>query len=345
MTCHDTRELLSALLDEALDARERADVQAHLEGCADCRRELDGLRSTTSLLSRVERARAPVGFVNKVMGEVHPVPWYQRLSRMVFLPLSVKLPIEAGAMVVIALLGVYLLQSTPELKDAARFDPPAVTSRPEAPPAPPAPAPPASAPAPARERDAKLKSGAPPASGGDRERARERANVARPMEEAQAPPEARQEAKEVPLQSAPPASEPAKPEAPSPRSSMPRTLDSREGSADRADAVRKSAPGAALAAPSIMSAKQLLAPPVVSGVLTVKDRHQAERALADLISRTGARETGRRQEGSATVVDVVVPHANYADFTKELSGLGSFRIEGQPTEVPPLIRLSIRISE
>jgi hypothetical protein len=341
MICHDTRELLSALLDEALDARERADVQAHLEGCPDCRRELDALRSTTSLLSRVERARAPVGFVDRVMAEVQPVPWYRRLGRMVFLPLSVKLPIEAGAMVVIALLGVYLLQSTPELKDAARPDLPAITSRPEAPPAPPAPAPPATPPAPSRERDAKLKSEAPPASRGDRERA----NVARPPEEAQASPEARQEATEVPHQAAPPASEPVKPEAPSPRSSMPRTLDSREGSADRADAVRKSAPSAAPAAPSIMPAKKQFAPPAVSGVLTVKDRQEAERALADLISRTGARETGRRQEGSASIVDVLVPQAGYAAFVKELAGLGSFRIEGQSVEAPPLIRLSIRIAE
>jgi Putative zinc-finger len=341
MTCHDTRERLSALLDEALGARERADVEAHLEGCADCRRELDGLRSTMSLLSRVERARAPVGFVDKVIAGVHPVPWYRRLGRMVFLPLSVKLPIEAGAMVVVALLGVYLLQSTPEIKHAARPDLPGVTSRPEAPPAPPTLAPSAPAPTPSRERDAKLKRGAPPASRGDRERA----NMARPSEEAQAPPEARQEAKEVPRESAPPTSEPAKAEAPSPRSSMPRTLDSREGSADRADAVRKSVPSVAAPAPSIRSAKQFVAPPVVSGVLTVKDRQEAERALADLISRTGVRETGRRQDGSASVVDVLVPQANYADFTRELAGLGSFRIEGQPAEVPPLIRLSIRISE
>ena len=338
MTCRDTRELLSALLDEALDARERARVQGHLEGCADCRRELDGLRSAVSLLSRAERARAPVGFVDKVMAGVHPLPWYRRLGRMVFLPLSVKLPIEAGAMVMIALLGVYLLQSTSELKDAARPDLPAVASRAEPPAAPPAP--PALAPAPFRERDAKPKSEAPPAAGGDRGRA----NMARPLEEAQAPSEARQEAKGVLRQSAPPASEPTKPEAPSPGPSVSKTLDSREGSADRADAARKSAAGAAPAASSVMSAKQQLAPPAVSGVLTVKDRQQAERALADLISRMGVRETGWRQDGGATVVDVLVPQADYAAFTKELGELGSLRIEGQAAEVPVLIVMSIRIS-
>lgn len=338
MNCHDVRELLSALLDDALDPRERAQVQAHLEGCADCRRELDGLRSTVSLLSRVERPRAPVGFVDKVMAGVHPVPWYRRLGRLVFLPLSVKLPIEAGAMLLVALLGVYLLQSTPELKDAARPDLPATASRQEAPTTVPAPAPPVPAPAPFPARDAKLKREAPPASGADREHA----NVARPPQEAQAPPEAGLETKEAPRRLAPPASEPAKPEAPSPRSSVAKTLDSREGSADRADASGKSATAAA---PPVASARQQLAPPVVSGVLTVKDRQQAERALADLISRTGARETGRRQEGGAIVVDVLVPQAGYEAFTRELGGLGAFRIEGQGVEAPALILMSIRISE
>ncbi|HUO65829.1 MAG TPA: zf-HC2 domain-containing protein [Terriglobales bacterium] len=338
MNCHDARELLSALLDDTLDARERSQVQAHLEGCADCRRELDSLRSTVSLLSRVERARAPLGFVDRVMAGVHPVPWYRRLGRLVFLPLSVKLPIEAGAMLVIALLGVYLLQSTPELKDAARPDLPAMTSREEAPPAAPAPAPSIPAPAPLREREAKLKSEAHPASGGDGERA----NMARPPEGTQAPSEARQEGQGVLRQSAPPASEPAKPEAPSPRSSLAKALGSREGSADRADAARKSAPAAA--PPVVSSASQQLAPPVVSGVLTVKDRQQAERALADLISRTGARETGRRPEDGATVVEVLVPQAGYAGFTKELGRLGAFRIEGQAAEGPASILLSIRIS-
>ena len=231
MTCHETRELLSALLDEALDSRERAEVDAHLAGCPDCRRELEGLRSTVSLLSRVEHPRAPVGFVDKVMGHVRSVPWYRRLGRQVFLPLSIKLPIEAGAMVVIAILGVYLLQRTPELKDAARPDLPTVAARPEAPPAPPPapiPAPSAPVPVPARERDAKLESEAPLAGG-----YRERANVAKPSEEAQAPPEAKREmAAGETRQAAPPASEPPRPEAPPSRSTIAKALDSREGSAD-----------------------------------------------------------------------------------------------------------------
>src|SRR5215813_3277462 len=146
MTCDETRELLSALLDEALDTGERARVEAHLVGCPDCRREVDGLRATRGLLARVERARAPVGFVDRVMTQVRPVPWYRLLGRALFFPLSVKIPLEAGAMVVVAVLGVYLVQTTPELKDAARRDAPSASSPPSiersAPSAPSAAAPP-----------------------------------------------------------------------------------------------------------------------------------------------------------------------------------------------------------
>ena len=333
MTCHETRDLLSALLDEALEAHERAEVEAHLAGCPDCRRELEGLRSTVSVLSRVEHARAPMAFVDKVMGEAYPASWYRKLGRLVFLPLSVKLPIEAGAVVVIALLGVYLLQSTPELKDAARPDAPAIASRPaESPATSPAPTSPGPVPAPSKERAATLEGGPAPD--------RERPNVARPAEEAQAPAETRQD-----HLSGPPIREPAEPAAPAARSVAPKALDSREGSADRVEGDKKSAPAAAPAPPSVLSAKQQIAPPTVSGMVTVKDRAQAERALADLISRTGARETGRRLDGNAVVVDVVVPQGSYAAFKRELAGLGSVRLEGEPAEVPPVVRISIRVSE
>ena len=351
MTCSETRDLLSAWLDQALDAHEREQVEAHLAGCPECRRELEGLRSTVTVLSRVEHPRAPVGFVDRVMGEVYPAPWYRKLGRLVFQPLSVKLPLEASAMVVIAVLGVYLLQGTPEMKDAARPDVPAVAPRLDSPPvAPPAPLPQAPAPSPSTEGAARLEKGAPPAAREERERD----NLARRPDQAQAPAEMNQDVKkESTVKAEPPATEPEKPETPAARSPAPRALDSRESSRDRFEEDRKSAQGAvparpalplAPAAPSVMSTKQLIAP-MVSGALTVKDRPQAERDLANLISRAGAREIARRQEGNATIVDVVVPQAGYADFRRELGGLGALRLDGQPDATAALVRLTVRISE
>ena len=369
MTCDETRGRLSALLDAALDTGERAEVEAHLAGCPDCRRELDGLRATTGLLARVERARAPVGFVDRVMTQVRPVPWYRRLARALFFPLSIKLPLEAGAMVMVALLGVYLLQTTPELKDATRRDSPRPTSPPtaierSAPTAPPAPPPP-----PALDREAESKGQAlgrqrQPASSEDdaRRGARDEAqkNVESPAPppaqespktEAPAAPSdsgrgARDEAQKNVESPAPPlAQEPPRTETPAARSQMSRSTEARESVPKRADADKKGAPGAAPAAPFFLSAKPQMAAPAVSGALAVTDRQRAEQLLAEVIKKTGAREIARREEGGAVVVEVEVPQPEYAAFTRELAALGSLRLEGQPTEIPPLVRLRLRISE
>jgi hypothetical protein len=97
-----------------------------------------------------------------------------------------------------------------------------------------------------------------------------------------------------------------------------------------------------------MSAKRQSAMSSVLGRLDVKNRPAAEHGLADLLARLGGSETGRRQELGATVVEVLVPEARYADFVSGLTTLGTWTPEGQaaalPTE-PPQIRLSIRISE
>jgi Putative zinc-finger len=343
MTCDETRELLSALLDEALDTGERAEVEAHLGGCADCRRELDGLRATTALLSRVERVRAPQGFVDRVMTQVRPVPWYRRLGRALFVPFSIKLPIEAGAVVVVAVLGVYLLQTTPELRDAARREVPPASS----PPVTERSAPSAPIPAPAQDREAELKQEALTRKReAELEPKREYLQTPPPSSEDQTQQAAKDEAqKNVASPPPPPAQEAPKTEAPAPRSQMSRSTEARENAPEMADTDRKGARGAAPAAPSTLSAKQQMGTPVVSGALTVTDRERAVQSLTELIRRTSAREIRRREESGAVVVEVAVPHAEYAAFTRELATLGSLRLEGQPTEISPLVRLSVRISE
>ena len=48
--CKDMRELLSAYHDAELDSSERAQVEEHLSGCADCREELAAVQSVVSSL-------------------------------------------------------------------------------------------------------------------------------------------------------------------------------------------------------------------------------------------------------------------------------------------------------
>ncbi|HEX8733662.1 MAG TPA: zf-HC2 domain-containing protein [Ktedonobacterales bacterium] len=56
------RERLSAYLDGALSADERAELAAHLPGCAECRRELAALRQTKALLSALPVPTPPRSF-------------------------------------------------------------------------------------------------------------------------------------------------------------------------------------------------------------------------------------------------------------------------------------------
>jgi len=337
MNCHETRDRLSDLLDEALAAPERAEIGAHLDGCPDCRRELERLRATVSLLARIERPRAPVGFVDRVTAAASPVPWYRRLGRRLFVPLSIKLPAQAAAMLVIAVLGVYLLQRTPELRDAAR---PEVQSPPfRSEPSVTTPTEPAAPPAPAQKdsKAGKPDSGivAEPAPRAARERegaARDGSRHDAPKSSPPSTQELKQDIKkkEADSEAAPaPASPPAELRG--------RTPDAAEGQS-----------GGLAPAPPGMAAKRQPAASSALGRLNVKSRPAAEQGLADLLARLGGSETGRRQELGATVVEVLVPVARYADFLSGLTTLGAFAPEGQPVALPtdpPKFRLSIRITE
>src|SRR5574340_1228440 len=56
------RERLSAYLDGALSADERAELEAHLPGCAECQRELAALRQTKALLGALPVPTPPRSF-------------------------------------------------------------------------------------------------------------------------------------------------------------------------------------------------------------------------------------------------------------------------------------------
>ena len=120
MTCHDVREQLSALLDNALLAPEREAVETHLAACGECRLELTRLRETVTLLGRLPPVHAPVGFVDRVMARTSRSSWRRRLLDALFLPLRVKLPLEATALLLVGVSALYVYQRTPEVQHLAR---------------------------------------------------------------------------------------------------------------------------------------------------------------------------------------------------------------------------------
>jgi Putative zinc-finger len=334
MNCHDARESLSAFLDEALAPEERQRVALHLEGCPECRRELARLEQTVALLHRVEPARAPVGFVDAVTAAARPRPWYRRAAAAVFLPFSVKLPAEATALVMLALLAVYVFERTPALQESARTQP-EVREDP-------------------REKTARP---APSAALADRF-ARDSSSVARSPESKARPLEKEQDRREVPttrerIQSETeiPKREAPAPAAPAPGAAPPAAKD--EGALEKSQAENRQAAAppsgegtrpapAAPASPRLAAKRAAPSADAVTGI-AVRDRDAAERDLAELIARVGGRETGRRREQDATIVEAVVPQPRYAEFTQSLARLGAWRVEAERPDLPEQVHVILRL--
>jgi hypothetical protein len=77
--------------------------------------------------------------------------------------------------------------------------------------------------------------------------------------------------------------------------------------------------------------------------LTAPDPGTAARALAALATRLAGSETGRRLEGNALVVELAVPRARWADFTREVARLGDYRAESEPSSLPETVRVAVRV--
>ena len=331
MTCHDARESLSAFLDEALAPGERRQVAAHLEGCPDSRRELARLEQTVALLRRVEPTRAPVGFVDRVLEAARPRPWYRRAAAAVFLPVSVKLPAEATALVMVALLAVYVFERTPALQESARPEPiPREAAREKAggPESPAALADRAAREAYAKARAAQSQEPVTRKQEQDRGDAASVRGVAQP-----APTDAkREEAREQAYSRSE--------SAPAPGGKV-----EEEGrAAENRQSARESSADATRGAPAAprLAAKRAAPTDAVAGI-AVRDRDAAERDLSELIARVGGRETGRRREEEATVVEAIVPQARYAEFTQSLGRLGAWRVEAERSDLPAQVHVILRL--
>lgn len=350
VTCQDIRDLFSARVDDALSADERARLDAHLATCAECAREWLRFERAVGLLRATEPARAPAGFVDRVMA-ARPRPWYRRLAREVLVPWRVKVPLEVAAIVLVAGLAVMVFQRSPELQQAARPSaPPSAVTAPslDAPapppggtllshdptPPPPATAPPAaSAPAPTssselgRQRDAALSEETKP----------------RPAEPA--PADSRKESAAAYDRTMAAGSSRPSPEARAKRAEPPDAAAKKDAEPDRGAAARQPASPPALRALQKSGEVQHLTAATgdVQARLVVADRVAAERTVRDLVARAGGQLVSRTDDGTATVLALAVPGDRWDDVKRDLENLGALRLEGRREDRTGLVRITLRL--
>lgn len=90
--CEEVREQLSAWLDGELAIEEHAQVAAHLNSCAACRRELAQLTALNTALAQLA-APVPSGLAERVLARVQPSRryWWQNLALAASLVMGIVL--------------------------------------------------------------------------------------------------------------------------------------------------------------------------------------------------------------------------------------------------------------
>jgi hypothetical protein len=118
LKCEEVRDRFSALWENELTPSERTEVKGHLDRCAECREEFARFEKTLRLLHSVEEKEVPESFLVGIYEKLEErkrkdLPAERTFWRWPNLPLRLKLPMQALAMVAIVFMALYLTKMTP----------------------------------------------------------------------------------------------------------------------------------------------------------------------------------------------------------------------------------------
>jgi len=126
MDCEKVRDRFSSLWEKELTPSEEKIVKEHLSSCPECQKEFERFEKTMGWLRSVGEVVVPEGFLPELYKKIEErkrAPLGEKVrGRWFGFPLSLKLPVQAVAMVAIVFLVLYLTKMMPmevfRLKDA-----------------------------------------------------------------------------------------------------------------------------------------------------------------------------------------------------------------------------------
>ncbi len=121
MTCSEIENRLPAYLEDLLSPEERKSVAGHLASCPRCSRAFADLKKVEELVHGLGELEPPPFFEERIMSRVREEAGQkQGIFRKFFYPLHIKIPIQALATVLVAVLVFYVYQKgDPEMKQIA----------------------------------------------------------------------------------------------------------------------------------------------------------------------------------------------------------------------------------
>ena len=119
MICEEVKAHLLDYLDKTLDTPTMTRVATHLISCAPCGAEASELADCIDQVAALPALEPPLGFAQRVMAHVREIEVRPSLWERMFLPWShwiKKIPLQAGALLMVGVIGVVLYQKDDRLK-------------------------------------------------------------------------------------------------------------------------------------------------------------------------------------------------------------------------------------
>ena len=120
MKCNDFQQKLSDYIEGIIPSEEQALIEAHLKSCSTCNESLANMKRTMSYARDLDNIQPPAWLREKVMSRIKTETEPKKgFLQKLFYPLHIKLPIEAVAVVFIAVTALYIYKTIqPEVKIA-----------------------------------------------------------------------------------------------------------------------------------------------------------------------------------------------------------------------------------
>jgi predicted integral membrane protein DUF2275/putative zinc finger protein len=340
MTEHDEiQRLLASYCGDDLTPADRARIEAHLSLCPSCRSELADLETTLRLVRSQPEVEPPPWMTTRIMARVREQSqrqkqgWLQRL----FLPLHVKLPLEALALVLICFTGYYVARDVGRQMNPSQISPPSAsvpTVKEET--------------AAPQQRQERQPAAAPPHQPASRPAASAPAAIPAPSPAPVQPP--------IPSPALPLA-EPAAPAAPSKEEAISPSADSKETIRGEYAPVLESAPRLHKAAPAARNARSIgsgtagseadsmgfaapaATPRQLRVRLSVADPGRADPMIRRAVSSTGGNISG---QPAAQQLTVRIPAHRLSALLEQLGAIGRFTERPAVDGLSGTIELTIR---
>jgi hypothetical protein len=122
MECKDIQKRLSAYIEKAVSPQQKAVIDKHLKGCRKCRQALADLKKTIKYVQKLEEVEPPAWLVQKVMARVRAEAEEKPgIVKRLFYPIHIKLPLEAIAVIFIAVGTLYIFKALQPQMQLARI--------------------------------------------------------------------------------------------------------------------------------------------------------------------------------------------------------------------------------